>query len=73
MPVDVKQYTNLIQTISFLLKCYKPRDRKAVSPAGNDEDDGIMLLTLSINMFSVPFGNLKTMAKPWFHNFQTEN
>ncbi|XP_061369236.1 uncharacterized protein LOC133312101 isoform X2 [Gastrolobium bilobum] len=33
----VKQYANLIQTISFLLKCYKPRDRKAVSPTLNDD------------------------------------
>ncbi|KAL1368627.1 hypothetical protein HN51_022791 [Arachis hypogaea] len=32
----VKQYANLIQTISFLLKCYKPRDRKVVPPPGND-------------------------------------
>ncbi|CAL0324715.1 unnamed protein product [Lupinus luteus] len=33
----VKQYANLIQTISFLLKCYKPRDRKASSPTPEDE------------------------------------
>lgn len=42
MFVDVKQYANLIQTISFLLKCYKPQLSRAVSPTGNDESDGIM-------------------------------
>ena len=32
MPVDVKQYANLIKTLSFLLKSYKPKDNKAVPP-----------------------------------------
>lgn len=41
MLVDVKQYANLIQTISFLLKSYKPRDREAVSQVTEDnESDG---------------------------------
>ncbi|KAE9611047.1 putative lysine methyltransferase, S-adenosyl-L-methionine-dependent methyltransferase [Lupinus albus] len=34
----VKQYANLIQTISFLLKCYKPGDRKALSRTRDDEN-----------------------------------
>ncbi|OIW00843.1 hypothetical protein TanjilG_12247 [Lupinus angustifolius] len=33
----VKQYANLIQTISFLLKSYKPRHTKALSPTREDE------------------------------------
>lgn len=36
----VKQYPNLIQTISFLLKSYKHSDRAPVSPTGNDETHG---------------------------------
>jgi hypothetical protein len=51
MFVDVKQYPNLIQTISFLLKSYKHSDRAPVSPTGNDETHGNLLetlLTLSI-------------------------
>ncbi|KAL2658777.1 hypothetical protein AAZV13_03G045400 [Glycine max] len=40
----VKQYANLIQTISFLLNCYKPQERRAVSPTGNDENDGDVVL-----------------------------
>ncbi|XP_027335876.1 EEF1A lysine methyltransferase 3 isoform X2 [Abrus precatorius] len=35
----VKQYANLIKTISFLLNFYKPRDKKAIFPTGNDEND----------------------------------
>ncbi|KAF1877381.1 hypothetical protein Lal_00016083 [Lupinus albus] len=35
---NVKQYANLIQTISFLLKCYKPGDRKALSRTRDDEN-----------------------------------
>ncbi|KAI4328728.1 hypothetical protein L6164_021061 [Bauhinia variegata] len=42
----VKQYANLIKTISFLLKFYKPRDSKAVSPANNDENGGHEALVL---------------------------
>lgn len=42
MFLDVKQYANLIQTISFLLKSYKPsRDRTTVSATVNDENNGI--------------------------------
>ncbi|XP_027908526.1 EEF1A lysine methyltransferase 3 isoform X1 [Vigna unguiculata] len=40
----VKQYANLIQTISFLLKCYKPRHSRVVSPTGNDESHGDVVL-----------------------------
>jgi len=46
MFVDVKQYPNLIRTISFLLKSYKHGDRTTVSPTGNDETHGILLETL---------------------------
>jgi hypothetical protein len=45
MFVDVKQYPNLIQTISFLLKSYKHGDKTKVSPIGNDETHGILLET----------------------------
>lgn len=58
MFADVKQYANLIQTISFLLKCYKPRDRSAVSLTGNDTNDGILLETL-LNFNLHAFSNLK--------------
>ncbi|KAL2337753.1 hypothetical protein Fmac_012199 [Flemingia macrophylla] len=40
----VKQYANLIQTISFLLKCYKTQDRREASPAENDKKDGDVVL-----------------------------
>ncbi|XP_027335877.1 uncharacterized protein LOC113849862 isoform X3 [Abrus precatorius] len=40
----VKQYANLIKTISFLLNFYKPRDKKAIFPTGNDENDGNVVL-----------------------------
>lgn len=40
MLVDVKQYANLIQTISFLLKYYKPREGEAVSPTTENDDNG---------------------------------
>ncbi|KAF7845366.1 EEF1A lysine methyltransferase 3 [Senna tora] len=42
----VKQYANLIQTISFLLKCYKPKDRNAVSgtTTANDEHGADVVL-----------------------------
>lgn len=36
----VKQYPNLIKSISYLLKNYKPRDDKAVPPARNDQSSG---------------------------------
>ncbi|KAK8600106.1 hypothetical protein V6N13_060075 [Hibiscus sabdariffa] len=35
----VKQYPNLIKSLSFLLKSYKPKDDKA-APAGNDQCSG---------------------------------
>lgn len=40
----VKQYANLIQTISFLLKCYKPRDRNAALLTRNDKKSGDVVL-----------------------------
>ncbi|RDX90374.1 Copia protein, partial [Mucuna pruriens] len=42
--VDGVMYANLIQTISFLLKCYKPRDTRTVSATENDEKDGDVVL-----------------------------
>lgn len=36
---DVKQYGNLINTLSFLLKSYKPKASEAVS-GKNDEQNG---------------------------------
>uniref|UniRef100_A0A2N9I8A2 Uncharacterized protein n=1 Tax=Fagus sylvatica TaxID=28930 RepID=A0A2N9I8A2_FAGSY len=35
---DVKQYANLIKTLSFLLKSYKPKDNKAVPPMENEQN-----------------------------------
>ncbi|KAK8685308.1 hypothetical protein V6N13_041312 [Hibiscus sabdariffa] len=35
----VKQYPNLIKSLSFLLKSYKPKDDKA-APVGNDQSSG---------------------------------
>ncbi|XP_045833815.1 EEF1A lysine methyltransferase 3 isoform X1 [Trifolium pratense] len=40
----VKQYPNLIQTISFLLKSYKHSDKTKVSPIRNDETHGDVVL-----------------------------
>jgi hypothetical protein len=54
MFVDVKQYPNLIQTISFLLKSYKHGDKTKVSPIGNDETHGILLET--------PFNHLSILV-----------
>ncbi|XVF76819.1 hypothetical protein PTKIN_Ptkin13bG0297500 [Pterospermum kingtungense] len=36
----VKQYPNLIKSISYLLKFYKPKDDKTVPPVGNDQSGG---------------------------------
>ncbi|GAU47796.1 hypothetical protein TSUD_263270 [Trifolium subterraneum] len=41
---NVKQYPNLIQTISFLLKSYKHGDKTKVSPIANDETHGDVVL-----------------------------
>ncbi|KAK6231227.1 hypothetical protein SCA6_001300 [Theobroma cacao] len=37
---DVKQYPNLIKSLSYLLKSYKPKEDKAVCPVGNDQNSG---------------------------------
>ncbi|EOY07214.1 S-adenosyl-L-methionine-dependent methyltransferases superfamily protein isoform 2, partial [Theobroma cacao] len=34
----VKQYPNLIKSLSYLLKSYKPKEDKAVCPVGNDQN-----------------------------------
>ncbi|XP_052875464.1 protein N-terminal and lysine N-methyltransferase efm7 isoform X2 [Gossypium arboreum] len=36
----VKQYPNLIKSLSFLLKSYKPEDDKAIPSVGNDQSSG---------------------------------
>ncbi|GAV75484.1 Methyltransf_16 domain-containing protein [Cephalotus follicularis] len=36
----VKQYTNLIKTLAFLLNCYKSKDNKAVPVMRNERNDG---------------------------------
>lgn len=41
--VDVKQYANLIKTLSFLLKSYKPKDNKAVPPMENEQNGGTVI------------------------------
>ncbi|KAI5392005.1 hypothetical protein KIW84_076696 [Lathyrus oleraceus] len=40
----VKQYPNLIQTITFLLRSYKPRDKTTVSRTENDDIHGDVVL-----------------------------
>ncbi|XWS67238.1 hypothetical protein CRYUN_Cryun05aG0270200 [Craigia yunnanensis] len=39
----VKQYPNLIKSLAYLLKSYKPKDDKAVSPVGNDQSSGMCM------------------------------
>ncbi|KAE8689793.1 S-adenosyl-L-methionine-dependent methyltransferases superfamily protein isoform 2 [Hibiscus syriacus] len=38
----VKQYPNLIKSLSFLLKSYKPKDDKTI-PVGNDQSSGMCM------------------------------
>ncbi|XVE62044.1 hypothetical protein DITRI_Ditri06bG0087400 [Diplodiscus trichospermus] len=39
----VKQYPNLIKSLSYLLKSYKPKDDKAVPPMRNDQSGGMSM------------------------------
>ena len=43
MPVDVKQYANLIKTLSFLLKSYKPKENKEVPPMDIEPNGGTVI------------------------------
>lgn len=44
MLADVKQYSNLIETLSFLLKSYKPRNDQVVT--ANEQNGGSILTDL---------------------------
>ena len=50
---DVKEYPNLIKTLSFLLKSYEPKVNAAVTQSDNKHNGGIFISSFLKSMFTI--------------------